>query len=102
MANLFGHYVYAIGSPCHDPAAPWRYAVKVGRSRDPELRLSALQIGNPSALELILSIPFPDRLAAADFERRFHFAHDHARIGGEWFAFDKAAAIEALENFLDG
>lgn len=102
MPDLFRHYVYAIGSPCRDDKAPWTYAVKVGRSRDPQLRLLALQIGNPSPMELIASVPFLDRLEAAAFERRFHLAYDHARIGGEWFAFDKPAAIEALELFLNG
>lgn len=100
--NGFICHVYAIGCSCAIDGAPWRYAVKVGRARDPKTRLAGLQIGNPAPLNLLIQIPFVDRLAAADFETRFHAAYDHERIAGEWFAMSADRAVAAVELFLSG
>ncbi len=68
-------------------------AIKIGvTAGSPQVRLSALQTGNPRRLELLASIPGSSREEAALHER---FAA--LRIQGEWFRAD-----DRLLGFIDG
>lgn len=55
-------------------------AIKVGHSRDPSKRLSDLQVGSSTPLELIGVIA-----AAREIERIVHRQFYEGRIHGEWF-----------------
>jgi hypothetical protein len=73
--------------------------VKIGRSTDPESRLTALQAGSPVALLLAATFPGGPRL-----ERHLHKEFGSYRIHGEWFDFgnqdpvtEVTAAVEAYE-----
>ncbi|MFD4661393.1 GIY-YIG nuclease family protein [Kitasatospora sp. NPDC058444] len=67
--------------------------VKIGRSTDPDGRLTALQSGSPVALLLAATFPGGPRL-----ERHLHKKFGHYRIHGEWFDFgdqDPVAEVTA-------
>jgi len=55
-------------------------AVKIGVSRDPEVRLDELQCGAPGKLVLLAVIP-----GAGTRERECHRRLTHLHIHGEWF-----------------
>lgn len=58
--------------------------IKIGFSdRDPMVRLSAMQTGNPRELRLLASIP-----GTRGTEQELHARFDHVRIRGEWFRPD--------------
>ena len=54
---------------------------KIGFSNDPLKRLAELQVGNPSSIELVGTIP-----GTFLEERRLHTLFKGKRIRGEWFA----------------
>ncbi|MDA5279908.1 GIY-YIG nuclease family protein [Streptomyces sp. Isolate_45] len=63
---------YLIAMDGHD-------AVKIGRTNQPPLqRLAALQTGNPSRLEVVLTVD-------GDWEGTLHHALRESRLSGEWF-----------------
>jgi hypothetical protein len=80
--------------------------VKIGRGRDPERRLRALQTGSPHKLNLRHVVPGDHNLETA-----LHHRFAPARISGEWFgaeylqiilAFCAELAREAIEASPDG
>jgi len=57
-------------------------AVKIGYSKNPKLRLQALQTANPNKLELLYSFP-----AFKKWEESIHEDLSNLRINGEWFKY---------------
>tara|TARA_R100001530_G_scaffold81228_1_gene56652 strand:+ start:52 stop:513 length:462 start_codon:yes stop_codon:yes gene_type:complete len=58
-------------------------SVKIGYSKNPRIRLSALQTANPNKLELLYSFP--------SFKHREETIHEdlvHLRKNGEWFKYN--------------
>lgn len=70
--------------------------VKVGRSRDPAMRLKQVQAASSSLLELRYSTSI--REDASLVEALAHKALNDRRISGEWFAVAAEEAVAAVEN----
>lgn len=72
-------YVYGIGHPLG--------FIKIGRSTDPERRLSNLQTANPHELWLVFQVPCED---AHWLEDELHglLSERRVRDDGEWFEYD--------------
>lgn len=62
--------------------------LKIGVSKHPWGRLSAIQTGNPSPLQVMYLIPGGQRL-----ERAIHEMLADHRVGGEWFGRPQANCI---------
>ena len=56
--------------------------VKIGNSKNKQLRRDTLQTGNAHKLSIIAS--FPSKFATK-IETSLHFFYDHKRKEGEWF-----------------
>jgi hypothetical protein len=72
------HYVYFIrevGS----------HYVKIGYSNDPDLRIGALQTGNPRPLEVMHLFTLTDRMTAQRIERTYQARYQKSHVRGEWF-----------------
>lgn len=73
---------------------PWIYfircddQIKIGISRAPRRRLNIMQVGNPTPLSLLATMP-----ADAFTERRLHLKFSALRVRREWFT----AAPELLD-----
>lgn len=70
-------YVYAIGHP--------EGFVKIGRSKDPQQRLNALQTSSPYDLWLVAQLPADD---GSSLEAELHDSLEPKRVRGEWFELD--------------
>jgi hypothetical protein len=70
-------YVYFIQGVCGG-------AIKIGRSKDPEMRLKTLQTGYPDTLHILLLIP-----GSAKIELQIHEELEQYRLNGEWFKPEK-------------
>jgi len=82
MTDHVLHYVYVISAIEHGvPVAP----CKIGITRGLPGRLSSLQTGNPKKLEIIASLPVPDRRVVEIIEKAIHEVFDEFRLVGEWF-----------------
>ena len=86
-------FTYVIGP--ENPGADGLRLVKIGRSRDPEQRLSKLQTGNP--VKLIVHMLFPDEGVTS--ESALHKTLEKHRVSGEWFRLGEGA-WKYLEHFL--
>lgn len=73
-------YVYLIGSKC-------KQVMKIGISRDVDLRLSTLQSSNALDLDLLFWIEGDSNLEASLLAR-----FSHLKIRGEWLTWDKRIA----------
>lgn len=75
--------------------------VKIGRSKDPERRVSQLSTGNPNTLELLASVECENALEA---ERRLHREYSTEKASGEWFDIGAEERDELIErlNSLEG
>ena len=60
-------------------------AVKIGRAKDVEKRLKALQTANCNELALIKTIRVNGSKEARELERSLHQKYNHLRLSGEWF-----------------
>ena len=80
--------IYAIGQ---EP----RGLVKIGRAKDPEKRLRAMQTGSPLPLTLLAAAELP-----AGMERELHRELSRARVRGEWFR-RTSDVLEAVDFLLD-
>lgn len=69
-------YVYFILAPQSD-------CVKIGRAKNPETRLKALQTASPDELELLLMLPHSPPFEEHQLHKRF----DKYRTQGEWFEY---------------
>lgn len=67
-------------------------ALKIGQSKNPEMRVKSLQTGNDSMLILVCYIPGSKRV-----EKEIHKAFGHLVINGEWFKPDQ----EIFEYFIE-
>tara|TARA_R100000995_G_scaffold44337_1_gene20816 strand:- start:198 stop:653 length:456 start_codon:yes stop_codon:yes gene_type:complete len=59
-------------------------SVKIGYSKNPAMRLSALQTANPNKLELLYSFP-----SMKYREEEIHQELSHLRMSGEWFRYNE-------------
>jgi hypothetical protein len=69
--------------------------VKIGVARNPQARLSALQIGNPRKLILLAVFQIPDR----NVEKKLHGMLYDSRSMGEWFLLSGRASGIIKELF---
>lgn len=60
-------------------------AIKIGRAREIEKRLKALQTASPIPLELLKTIPLTSEAQAKGLEAALHGQFWHLRMQGEWF-----------------
>lgn len=68
--------------------------IKIGRARDPHLRVRELQTGSPVPLDLLCTLPGGEVLEAG-----LHAAFAGSRLHGEWFA--PTLGLESLiENLI--
>lgn len=76
------HYVYFI-----QQAGKGDRPVKIGYSKDPELRLLELQTANPYKLKICVKLPFSTKKQAITAERTMHNLAEkkHQSLLGEWF-----------------
>lgn len=63
--------------------------IKIGMSRSPSQRLSALRTGSPIRVDIHSQTAFPSDQAAREAERAAHSAFRRQRLAREWFAADK-------------
>jgi uncharacterized protein YutD len=59
-------------------------AIKIGYSKDPEVRLKTLQTSYPDILKVLCLIP-----GNANTESKYHKAFEHLKLNGEWYKPDK-------------
>lgn len=61
--------------------------VKIGYSKDPDLRIKDLQVANCDKLKIALTIPFETEELAREAERTMHWLarKKHRKLNGEWF-----------------
>jgi len=71
-----GGYIYFIQGQCGG-------AIKIGYSKNPELRLKELQTGYPDTLVMLLMVPGNEHDEAV-----FHKMFKESRLRGEWFKPD--------------
>ena len=88
--HLKGVYVYFV--VCE--ISPGVRHLKIGRSIDPESRLSGMQTGNPAPLKLLGYVR-----GGAALEKSLHRLFGPLRQGGEWFIYTDD--MEALVRCLD-
>lgn len=67
--------------------------VKIGRTKNLEARISALQTAHGIQLRLLRQIPI-------DCEKALHKRYAHLRLKGEWFTFDPEMLTVTLEEIL--
>jgi hypothetical protein len=60
-------------------------AVKIGRAKDLEKRMKALQTSSPAKLKLIKSVQVEGGEAAQELEKSLHQQFSTIRLVGEWF-----------------
>lgn len=63
--------------------------IKIGRSRDPERRVSELQTGSPFKLKLLGRVRCKNDFHAKQVEKAVHRIFHHCRRRGEWFKLSK-------------
>jgi gas vesicle protein len=69
--------------------------IKIGYSKDPPSRLSALQTASPHPLKLLALKP-----GGADVEAELHTKYSNCRLEGEWFQLtdELQVEIEIIQN----
>ena len=70
---------------------------KIGKSQDPKLRLSNLQVANTSGLSLMYTIECESSDAALKLEKELHDKFIDAHVRGEWFKLEDSH-FEQLQN----
>ena len=68
--------------------------VKIGRSIDPEGRMSELQVSQPSKLKIVVTFPEDNIVNEKSLHRKF----SHLSVRGEWFSF--STEIRSFINTL--
>jgi hypothetical protein len=86
-------YVYAILDSVNN-------CLKIGKANNIGSRMVDLQIGNPTELKLIATIPCLSENHAFSVESELHRRYSHLYIRGEWFKHDDELLKEFF-NFID-
>lgn len=73
------------GTCPHGAKNPGR--IKIGKTNNPQSRLSALKTGSPFPVKLLAACDWPDEV-----ERLIHAAFKDQRLHGEWFVPDRYMA----------
>jgi len=76
--------------------------VKIGISKNPELRIETLQVGCPYPLKLIVTIECKSRGHAENLENQLHKVFRFACLGGEWFKGDVITLKRVEPLIADG
>ena len=84
-------YVYFILDPI-------KGAIKIGKANDIDVRLSDLQVGNPTELIVLHYIECKGSDHAFFLENHYHETFDKLHIRGEWFRYEK----ELFSKFFIG
>jgi hypothetical protein len=87
------HWVYVFA---HKSESGLIGPVKVGISKDVNLRLSTIQTSCPYPIDLAYVFECPARDIARAIERSFHDVQHDKRSHGEWFNLEPVAAIHLL------
>jgi hypothetical protein len=74
-------------------------AVKIGFTNDLEKRLSDIQVGNSTKLEVLEFLHCESAAAAELFETQLHATFEHLYIRGEWFEYKEE---EFQQLFTEG
>ena len=86
-------YVYAILDSKNS-------CLKIGKANDVSLRMIDIQIGNPTELKLIATIPCFSENHAFAVESELHRKYSNLYVRGEWFKYDDSILKEFV-NFID-
>ena len=78
----FCMFIYIIKSLADDGP------IKIGKSNDPQKRLSTLQCAHPKKLELIKKYHFKSSSYTNKIEKKLHRMLKKYHVGGEWFSGD--------------
>jgi hypothetical protein len=74
--------------------AHWQ-RIKIGRAKDVEARIAALQIGSPTPLRLLGSLEASSLQHAVHIEGSLHRIFDAYHVDGEWFT-----AAQPLREYI--
>ena len=89
-----------------DRGVYWLYAVsdmrsiKIGYAKDPDRRLSELQVGSPQELEIIWRLKIGQRGDAVKNERMLHRLCKAHHLRGEWFDCEVEPILESFKPKL--
>jgi hypothetical protein len=86
-------YVYAILDSKNN-------CLKIGKANDVTLRMVDIQIGNPTELKLIATIPCFSENHAFAVESELHRKYSNLYVRGEWFKYDDSILKEFV-SFID-
>jgi len=78
-----------------------RNAVKIGKANNIQQRLSDLQTGNPTKLEVLSSIECESSKQAEQLESELQQQYTDLHILNEWFHYDKEAFKELITSGID-
>jgi len=78
-----------------------RNAVKIGKANNVQQRLSDLQTGNPTKLEVLSSVECESSKQAEQLESELQQQYTDLHILNEWFHYDKEAFKELITNGID-
>jgi hypothetical protein len=74
--------------------------IKIGKSRNPEARLSQLQVGSAVKLKLLGKVKCRDESHACSIEKFAHNIFHKQRKHGEWFNLS-AKHIQQIKNLIE-
>ena len=92
-------YVYFIG--CVDIVTKTLTSIKIGKSENPNIRLTQLQSGNPGDLVILKMIPCETNEEALKLENFFHNTYKTDRLNGEWFSISSELLTDIYMNESD-
>ena len=92
-------YVYFLG--CVDIVTKTLTAIKIGKSENPNIRLTQLQSGNPGDLVILKMIPCETNEEALKLENFFHNTYKTDRLNGEWFSITAELLTDIYMNASD-
>jgi hypothetical protein len=73
------------------------HAIKIGRAKDLDKRMKALQTSSPAQLKLLKSVQVDSAEAAQEREASLHQQFQDMRLTGEWFKAE-AALLEYIDQ----
>lgn len=80
---------------------PYAGYVKIGRTKNPQQRLTNLQTGNPRKLLIFREIPCNNLAAAQVIENELHAQYKKFRAHREWFKLSKTEISKIHSEFVD-
>ena len=77
-------YVYFIG--CVNVVTKTLTAIKIGKSENPQQRLTDFKVGNPNDLVILKTVPCENQEEAERLEKSLHATYRNNQLNGEWFS----------------